>query len=397
MEKKYKIIFHIDLNAFFASCEIAEDDSLSKIPLGIGGRRERGVLTTANYVARKYGVKSGMNSIEAKRLCPNLLILPVNFDLYHRYSKIFFDLLSEYSDNIEKGSIDEGYLDMTKLSEDIHPLDIAKEIQERLYKEHKLPVSIGIAPNMFLAKMASDIKKPLGITVLRKRDIKDKLWPLPIEDMFGIGKKTYPNLKIIGINTIGDLANYKNLKKLKLVLGNRLEEFMDKANGIDKKKIEPQRHVVYKSIGTTSTYSTDLYEYQDVLSKLVSLTKTVVNRLIADNSIIKTINIQVRYNDFTQINRSKTLDFYTDNFFEIYKVVEQLYDDNQGDLPIRLLGVSVSNLKDNYNNFKQIDIFNVSKEATKEEKIINILNNINETYGINIIKKGLKQRKKTEK
>ena len=395
MEKKYRIIFHIDLNAFFASCEMAEDETLIKIPLGIGGRRERGVLTTANYVARKFGVKSGMNSIEAKRLCPNLLILPVNFDLYHKYSKIFFDLLAEYSDTIEKGSIDEGYLDMTDLSDDVHPLDIAKEIQERLYKEHKLPVSIGIAPNMFLAKMASDIKKPLGITVLRKRDLEEKLWPLPIEDMYGIGKKTYPNLKLIGINTIGELVNYQNLKKLKLVLGNRLDEFISKAKGIDNKTVDPHRHVEYKSIGTSSTYSTDIHEYQDVLTRLISLTKKVVNRLIADDSVIKTINIQVRYNDFTQINRSKTLDFYTDNFFEIYQVVEQLYDDNQGDLPIRLLGVSVSNLKDNINNFRQMNIFKVSKEATKEERVINMLNNINETYGSKIIKKGVKQHKKT--
>ena len=116
--------------------------------------------------------------------------------------------------------------------------------------------------------------------------------------------------------------------------------------------------------------------------------------MIKDESIIKTISIQVRYNDFTQINRSKTLDFYTDNFFEIYQIVEQLYDSNQGDLPIRLLGVSLSNLKDNINNFRQIDIFNVSKEATKEEKVINILNNINEAYGSTIIKKGVKASKK---
>lgn len=397
MEKKYRIIFHIDLNAFFASCEMAEDEKLVKIPLGIGGRRERGVLTTANYVARKFGVKSGMNSIEAKRLCPNLLILPVNFDLYHKYSQIFFNLLSEYTDIIEKGSIDEGYLDMTDMSEEVHPLEIAKEIQERLYKEYKLPVSIGIAPNMFLAKMASDIKKPLGITVLRKRDIEEILWPLPIEDMFGIGKKTYPNLKLIGINTIGDLVNYQNQKKLKLVLGNRAEEFIAKAKGIDNRVVDPNRYVEYKSIGNSSTYSTDLHEYQDVLAKLVSLTKKVVNRLIADESVIKTINIQVRYNDFSQINRSKTLDFYTDNFFEIYQVVEKLFDDNQGDLPIRLLGVSVSNLKSNVNNFRQIDIFNVSSSATKEEKVLNMLNNINETYGSKIIKKGTKNSQKAKK
>ncbi len=392
MEKKYRIIFHIDLNAFFASCEMAEDEKLKNIPLGIGGSRDRGVLTTANYVARKFGIKSGMNSFEAKRLCPNLLILPVNFDLYRKYSNIFFNLLSEYSDTIEKGSIDEGYLDMTDLSEEVNPLEIAEEIQERLLNEYKLPVSIGIAPNMFLAKMASDILKPLGITVLRKRDIKEKLWVLPIEDMFGIGKKTYPNLKLLGIETIGDLVAYKDGRKLKLVLGNRVSEFIDKANGIDNRKVEPHRYVEYKSIGNSSTYSVDLQEYQEVLSKLLKLSKNVVERLNADDSVAKTINIQVRYNDFSQINRSKTLDFYTDNFFEIYQVVEQLYDDNQGDLPIRLLGVSVSNLKPSVSNFRQINIFNAPASSTQEEKVIHILNNINETYGEKIIKKGMKKR-----
>ena len=391
MEKKYRIIFHVDLNAFFASCEMAEDEKLINIPLGIGGRRERGVLTTANYVARKFGIKSGMNSIEAKRLCPNILILPVNFDLYHKYSKIFFDLLSEYSDVIEKGSIDEGYLDMTDLSEEVNPIEIAKEIQDRLLKEHKLPVSIGIAPNMFLAKMASDILKPLGITVLRKRDIEEKLWPLPIEDMYGIGKKTYPNLKLIGIETIGELVNYKNEKKLKLVLGNRTAEFINKARGIDNRIVEPHRYVEYKSIGTSQTYSTDIYEYQEVLEKLVNLSRKVATRLTNDDSVAKTINLQVRYSDFSQINRSKTLDFYTDNFFEVYQVIEQLFDDNQSDLPIRLLGVSVSNFISKASNFRQINIFDTSKVSTKEEKVIHILNNINETYGSNIIKKGTKK------
>lgn len=391
MEKKYKVIFHIDLNAFFASCEIAEDPSLKKIPVGIGGSSDRGVLTTANYEARKYGIKSGMSGVEARRLCPNLTILPVNFELYNKYSNIFFDLLHEYTEIIEKGSIDEGYLDMTDDCEEVHPLDIAKEIQDRLLNEHKLPVSIGVAPNMFLAKMASDMKKPLGITVLRKRDLEEKLWPLPIELMFGIGKKTHPNLKLIGINTIGDLANYKDMRKLKLVLGNRTEYFLELANGNDKKIVTPDRHADMKSIGTSSTYLSDIYDYQKALTNLSKLCQKVTNRLIKDESVTKTISIQVKYNDFTQINRSFTLDFYTDNFYEIYNVVERLFDDNQSDLPIRLLGVSLSNLIPSENNVKQINIFDVPKEATKEETVLRLINNINETYGNKLIKKGIKK------
>lgn len=390
MEKKYRVIFHIDLNAFFASCEMAQDETLRDKPLGIGGNSSRGVLTTANYVARKQGVRSGMSVIEAKKLCPDLIILPVNFDLYHDYSEKFFNLLGEYVSEIEKGSIDEGYIDVTELSDNVHPLELAKEIQGRLLKEHNLPVSIGIAPNMFLAKMASDMKKPLGITVLRKRDVEEKLWPLPIEDMYGIGKKTYPNLKLLGIHTIGDLVKYDNDKKLEIVLGNRIEEFKNKAKGISSSIIDPDRHVEMKSIGNSSTYQQDLYEYQEILEKLSSLTRNVSKRLQEDNSVCKTISIQVRYSDFTQINRSFTLDFYTDNFFEIYEVVERLYDDNQSDKPIRLLGVSVQNLIESKDNIRQLNIFRVEEYTEKEDAVKNLLDSINEAYGQKIIKKGSK-------
>lgn len=391
MEKKYRIIFHVDLNAFFASCEMAEDESLRDIPIGIGGRSDRGVLTTANYVARKYGVKSAMSVVEAKRLCPKLVILPVNFDLYHKYSELFFNLLSEYTDIIEKGSIDEGYMEMTDFCEGRHPLDIAEEIQTRLLEEYNLPVSIGIAPNMFLAKMASDMKKPLGITVLRKRDVQEKMWPLKISDMFGIGKKTVPNLNLLGIQTIGDLVKFKDEKKLALALGNRVQEFKDKANGIDYKKVEPHRYVDMKSIGNSSTYLEDVFEYSDAIMKLTALTRKVVDRLKKDNSVAKTISIQVRYNDFTQINRSITLEYHTDNFYEIYELVEKLFDDNQSEKPIRLLGVSVSNLKDAENNFRQLNIFKIPDNAEKEEGVLKLLNSINENYNSKIITKGIKK------
>jgi DNA polymerase-4 len=391
MEKKYRVIFHIDLNAFFASCEMAQDKSLKGKPLGIGGTSSRGVLSTANYEARKYGVHSAMNVGEAKRLCPNLIILPGNFDLYNDYSEHFFSLLKEYVKEVEKGSIDEGYIDVTSLSELKHPLDLAKEIQNRLLTEYDLPCSIGIAPNMFLAKMASNMKKPLGITILRKRDLDQLLWPLPIEDMHGIGKKTSPNLRRIGINTIGDLANYQDQKKLSLVLGNRMEEFVDKANGIDLRMVEPNRYVDMKSIGNSSTYKTDLYEYQVIIDNLLKLTKKVVSRLEEDYSVAKTVNIQIRYNDFSQINRSFTLDQYTDNLYDIFAVVERLYDENIGDLPVRLLGVSVSNLIPKEDNVKQMNIFEISQISKKDEAVTTLISSINSVYGQKIIKKGAKK------
>lgn len=385
MEKKYRVIFHIDLNAFFASCEMAQDPSLRDKPIGIGGRSNRGVLTTANYVAREYGVRSAMSVMEAKRLCPNLILLPVNFDLYHDYSEKFFALLGEYVDEIEKGSIDEGYMDVTDLSDEKHPVELAKEIQTRLQTEHNLPVSIGIAPNMFLAKMASDMKKPLGITILRKRDLAEKLWPLPIEDMHGIGKKTYPNLKLLGIETIGDLVHYQDRRKLELVLGNRTQEFLDLANGIDDRQVDPHRYVDMKSIGNSQTYLEDLREDSDILEKFTALTRKVVNRLQDDGSVAKTITIQIRYNDFTQINRSISLEHHTDNFFDIFQVVERLYDENPSEKPIRLLGVSVTNLVNSEGYFRQQSLFKITLNDQKDEAVNQILNKINNVYEQKII------------
>ncbi|PAT01080.1 DNA polymerase IV [Candidatus Izimaplasma bacterium ZiA1] len=389
MEKKYRIIFHIDLNAFFASCEMAQDESLRNIPIGIGGKSDRGVLTTANYVARKHGVKSAMSSIEAKRLCPEIKLLPVNFPLYTKYSEIFFSLLYEYTENIEKASIDEAYLDVTDICDEIHPLDLAKDIQERLNIEHKLPVSIGIAPNMFLAKMASDMKKPLGITVLRKRDVEQKLWPLPIEEMHGIGKKTYPNLKLLGVETIGDMVNYHDQSKIKLVLGNSYEDFINKSHGIDQRVVTPDRYAKSQSIGNMSTFSTDIYDYQEALSHFNKLARNVTNRLQNAESIARTVTITIKYNDFKQITRSKSLDDYTDNFFTIYQIVEDLFDENQSEKPIRLLGVSVSNIKPYEKSIVQLNIFDAPKDVTKEEQVIKLIQSINDAYGVKTIERGV--------
>lgn len=388
MKKTYKVIFHVDLNAFFASCEMAEDPALKNVPLGIGGNHQRGVLTTANYPARKYGVHSAMSVAEAKQKCPHLIILPGRHDLYQRYSEQFFDVLYDYTDKIEKGSIDEGYMDVTHHVDHKHPVQLAKEIQQRLLDELDLPVSIGIAPNMFLAKMASDMKKPLGITVLRKRDVKMKLWPLPIEKMMGIGKKTYPDLKRIGIQTIGDLVQYEDRHKLSIVLGNQIDYFIDRAQGIDHREVDPARYIEMKSIGHSETYLKNLQTYQACMDHLYQLTKKVVKRLEKDQSIAKTVTIQVRYSDFNQITRSYTLEHHTNLFYDLYAVVERLYDENHTERPVRLLGVSVSGLIDASERIDQLSIYDVSDDLTKEEHVRKVISGINALYGQDLLHKG---------
>ena len=211
--KSYQIIFHIDMNCFFASCEIAVDPSLKGQPIVVArlDPLRKGIILSPSYEARKYGIKTTMRVKDALPLCPQLKVVEPNYELYQDMSNKFFGYLSNITDQIEPASIDEGYLNVTKACDNISAIELANKIQKDLLSLYKLPCSIGIAPNKFLAKMASDMKKPLGITVLRKREIDKLMWPLDISEMFGVGKKTAPRLRAIGINTIGDLANYKNI------------------------------------------------------------------------------------------------------------------------------------------------------------------------------------------
>ena len=245
-----QVIFHIDLNAFYASAEISRNPSLKGKPIVISGKSKRSIITTASYEARKYGIHSAMPLFQAKQLCKDLIILPADFELYHRLSNEFFTIIASYSEILEVASIDECYLDVTSIIQEkkIHPVVLAKDIQTKVYEQLNLQCSIGISPNKFLAKMASDMKKPMGITVLTRNNLKEVMWPLDIKDMFGISKKTHPKLRAVGINTIGDLADYKNYDNLKKVIGKNALLVYRKANGIDTNTVD-YGHNEVKSVG----------------------------------------------------------------------------------------------------------------------------------------------------
>lgn len=208
-----KVIMHIDLNAFFATAETIKDPSLEGLPLVVAGTSRRGIVSTASYEARKYGIHSAMPTYQARQLCSNLIILPGDYEYYQKLSNEFFEYLKTYSSIIEPASIDEGYVDITEQITNVNdPMKYLRDIQNGLYEKTKLKCSIGIGPTKFLAKMASDMKKPMGITIIRRKDIQKILWPLPIKDMFGIGKKTFPRLESLGIYKIGDLATTESLE-----------------------------------------------------------------------------------------------------------------------------------------------------------------------------------------
>ncbi len=387
--QKYRVIFHVDLNAFFASCEEARDPSLRGRPLGIGPSSERGILTTANYEARKYGVNSAMPVSEAKRLCPELKIVPVDFALYNEYSETFFDYLSQYTEQLEPASIDEAYLDMTDDLEDQHPKTLAKRMQDELWSRHRLPVSVGIGPNPFLAKMASDLKKPFGITILRKRDVQEKLWPLPIDRLHGIGSKTVPNLRLIGIDTIGDLATFPEVEKLRKFLGNQTEPFMNKARGEDDRRIDPARKDRHQSIGKSKTYEGFLHEHDEMLEALKSLTRRVSERLKEHELAARTLTVQLRTSDYENRSRSVTLEQHTNHFYELFEEVERLFEELHGTEAVHLLGVSTSKLTSQSGLVRQLDIFEASAEEKDEGTLERVLKSINRHYGKDVLKRGV--------
>lgn len=194
--KKAKVIFHIDMNSFYASVEIAHNPKLKGKPVAIAGNPEerKGIIVTSSYEARAKGVRTTMPLWQARRLCPDLIVIRPDFTKYRAMSAKIFKILADIAPIIEPVSIDEGYIDVT--DHPTHPIELANEMQQRLLQELNIPCSIGIGPNKFLAKTASDFKKPLGITILRIRDLPEKLWPLPVEEMYGIGRKRQRNLKI---------------------------------------------------------------------------------------------------------------------------------------------------------------------------------------------------------
>ena len=353
MNSKY--IFHIDLNAFYAVAEQIKNPELENKPVAIAGKRSRGVVTTATYEARDMGVKSAMSVAEAKRLCPELIVIAGKHSYYSDLSKKFVDFLKGYTDQIEQVSIDECYLDLSeKIKEYDKPLDLAIEIRDKLYKKHKLKCSIGVASNRFLAKMASDMRKPMGVTLIRDNEIENKIFPIDIKDMHGIGKKTAPILKENGIKTIGDLLNKNKYNKIKTILGKNTDSTLKKIQGIGNDKIDLDQTI--KSIGNSSTFLEDVTDYNIISEKFLTLAQSVARRMKKEDLTSNNITVTIRTSDFTTITRSKTLDFNISEEDEIYEEALFIYDRENVDEPVRLVGIACSNLKSYKDTITQIKL-----------------------------------------
>ena len=391
----FRIIFHVDLNAFFASCETILRPELQNLPLAITGEKssKRGIVVTANYVARQYGVHSAMPLMQAKKKCPHLVVASANFDLYRKISQQFIQLLHEYSDQVEKASIDEAYVDVTHLYQEIHPLHLAQQIQQRILNELKIGCSIGVAPNKFLAKMASDMKKPNGITVLRKRDLPHILWPMPIEEMFGVGKASSPKLKQLGINTIGDLVHYKDVDKIEQLFGHHALKWIENAKGNDQNPINPNKYEVPSSIGHSTTFSKDYCFDEEIKAEAKRMCIKTSNRLKKYGLYAKTISIQLKDTSFKQITRSQTVQVPIQSVNELYPIIEELFDEHWEGQALRLIGVNTTNLVNTNKVTQQLNLFNYQSFAS-EEKLNQTIQQIKTKHGTHLIQKGIQKGQK---
>ena len=372
-----QIIFHIDLNAFFASAEISVHPELKGKPVVICRQSRRSIITTASYEARKFKIHSAMPLFQAKELCSNLIIVEPHFDLYKSLSQKFFDIIAQYSSYLEVASIDECYVDMTQYicKHKVDPFQLAKQIQNKVYEELSLQCSVGIAPNKFLAKMASDMKKPMGITIITNKNFKEKIWPLPIEDMLGVGKKTQPKLLKLGIKTIGDLAKYENYEKIKPIFGKNSLIFYQKANGKDFSKINYTKNEL-KTVGNSKTFEIDSHDELFIKQQFKNLSQEVSLRAKKRGLISNSISITLKYTREKSRTKQMIIDHYTNDYETIYSTAILLFENIYNGESLRLVGVSINNVIHDKDLNQQMSLFQDVQPLKVEEKKVQPIDRI---------------------
>ncbi|MBU2528033.1 DNA polymerase IV [bacterium] len=338
-------ILHIDMDAFFASVEQRDNPKLRGKPVIVGGKPDgRGVVSTASYEARMFGIRSAMPAAQAKRLCYHAIFIRPNFEKYKAASDMIHSIFENYATVIESASLDEAYLDITKNKLNIEdPVLLAQMIQQNIYAVTKLTASAGVATNKFLAKIASDIKKPAGLTVVPPEHAESFLRFLPVIKIPGIGPVTEKEIHKHGIKTVGELARLSKSEFCDL-FGSWGESIYDRVHGIDDSPVEPAGES--KQISSEETFENDIIQFPPMEEKITELSEVIVKELEERNIKARTITLKVKYADFTSITRSRTLSMPTDSTATIQQeAVRLLHEKTEaGKRLIRLLGVGVSNL-----------------------------------------------------
>lgn len=337
-------ILHIDMDAFFSSVEQKRHPELVGRPVVVGGEGDptkRGVVSTASYEARKFGIHSAMPLRTAYRLCPDAFFLPVDYEEYSRVSEEVKAILREFSPEIEDVGIDEAFLDISSL--DRPSEEIAKEIKKRIKDETDLTCSIGIGPNKLLAKIASDMQKPDGLTIIMKDDVRSRIWPLSVRKLWGVGPKTEAYLKEMAVQTIGDLASL-SLDRLIEEFGQSYGNYLYEASrGIDESPLIT--HWEPKSISRETTFQRDVDNWQMIAKTLAELTKEVASSMKDEGYLGRTVTVKLRFSDFKTYTRAKTLEELTDSLEEIRRAAFDCLRRIELTKKVRLIGVRISNLE----------------------------------------------------
>jgi len=371
-----RLILHIDMDAFFISVEQRDNPALLGKPAAVCGSLSRSVVTSATYEARPYGIRAGMSTQEAKRLCPQLILVEGNHSKYTETSAQIFTILKKYTPMVEVASIDEAYLDITQsLLLFRSPLLIAQSVKDQIRENEQLTCSIGVAPNKLLAKLGSGLKKPDGLVVIRKEDVEETLKDLPVSKLYGIGPKLTEALNSIGIFTCSQLGRFpiSVLTKRFGAIGEGLHEM---GLGLDDSPVIPfDEEEDAKSISHSVTLEEDTSAPNILKKVLLQLSERVSRRMRKEGFYGKRIAITVRYSDFFTFSKQKTLSKWINSGNEIFQYASETFQSISHSKPIRLLGVGMSLLK---REGGQLDLF---EKRDKKDNLLKAMDRVNERFG----------------
>lgn len=384
-----KQILHVDVNNAFLSwyaverLKQGETIDIRTIPAIIGGdeQQRRGVVLAKSNIAKQFGIQTGEPIFFARKKCPNLQVFQGNFKVYYKYSDALYHLLLEYTDKIERFSIDECFLDMTEyIPKGKTLIDIAYEINKRVKEEFGFTVNIGVSENKLLAKMASDFEKPDKVHTLWKEEIQTKMWNLAVNELFMVGKRSLPKLQKMGIKTIGDLAK-KEEKELTKAFGKYGKMIWEYSNGIDESKVNYEEEKP-KGIGNSTTLPYDYANLEKLEEVLLALVEQVTYRLRKCELLASVVNVQIKTNEFKVFSHQRKLDMPTDSTKLIQQMAKKLLKEVYHNIPVRLIGVRVDQLIEKEQ--RQLSLFE-NKENEKQKKIDTIVDQIKEKYGYEAI------------
>lgn len=385
---RQRVILHCDCNSFFASVEAIDHPEYKKVPMAVGGDPEarHGIILAKNELAKAYKIQTAETLWQAKRKCPQLLIVPAHHEKYEQVSKAINNIYQQYTDRVEPFSVDESWLDVTGSQ---HLLgtgkEIADELRKRIREEIGVTISAGVSFNKTFAKLGSDYKKPDATTVITPDNFKTILWPLPIEDMLFVGKATAELLRIWHITTIGELAQTPK-EKIEKILGKNGIGIWEQANGIDDSEVALSTYeYVPKSVSRMETYDHDLFDSEEIKTGLLNLSDDVAGTLRKQKRYAGVITIQIKDTKMKVLQRQKKLTRKTDLAKEIYNIAWQLVDQNWNrSSGIRMLTVGLSDLS--YSDEQQLDLFVNEQHDQQTEDLEHTFDTIRQRFGDSAVK-----------